>query len=390
MPDTTDVIIIGAGIHGASLAFHLTELGARVLVLERRFIAAGATGRSNGLVRMYYDLESDARLAWLSFPYFREWADRVGGHCGYVRTGFLQLMPPNQAQPLRDRVAAQQAMGIPTLLVTADDVRRLAPALNADDFEVAAFEPESGYADPAATAQGFMAAAQRKGARLIQDCEVNTIQVVGDRVIGVGSNCGRWLAPVIVNAAGPWAPQVASLVGLELPVRVLRHDVAVLRRPPALGATHPTVIDEINQMHFRPEGRTLTLVGLDDVNVLDESPDGSTDHSRPGHVDRVAERICRRIPAMDEGSLQSAYCGFEGISVDSRPILDWAGPSGFCLVCGFSGTGFKTAPAVGRAMAELIVAGRSTDVDLSPYRWGRFAGGALERMLASAAAYQVV
>ena len=162
---TADVVVVGAGVQGASLAFHLARRGARVAVVERASVGAGATGRSSGFVRMHYDLEIEARLAWLSFPYFRDWAERVGeGDAGFVRTGFLQLVPPEYADALRANVAAHRRIGIPAELVGPDEVARIVPGMVVDDVVVAAHEPESGYADPTGTAAGLVAAARRAGA----------------------------------------------------------------------------------------------------------------------------------------------------------------------------------------------------------------------------------
>jgi sarcosine oxidase subunit beta len=151
MDTSADVIIIGGGAHGASLAFHLAKKGVQSLVLERRFVASGATGRSSGLVRMHYDLEPESRLAWESYKYFWNWSEMVGMDCGFNRTGFLQFVRPEFDDQLRANVAMHQRIGIPSLLVTPDDVRRIAPGFNVDDIDLAAFEPESGYADPSST-----------------------------------------------------------------------------------------------------------------------------------------------------------------------------------------------------------------------------------------------
>src|SRR5574342_116628 len=139
MSDTADVVIIGGGIHGASLAFHLSRRGVKPVVVERRAVASGATGRSSGLVRMHYDLEAESRLAWESFRYFSNWAELVGGECGFTRTGFLKIVGPESTASLRANVAMHQRLGVPMLLVTPDDVRRLAPAIATGDFEAAAY-----------------------------------------------------------------------------------------------------------------------------------------------------------------------------------------------------------------------------------------------------------
>lgn len=377
MDQHADAIIIGGGIHGASLAFHLTRLGLRPLILERFFTASGATGRSSGLVRMHYDLEPESRLAWASFAYFRDWAERVGGDCGFTRTGFVQIVAPAYSEQLRANVVMHQQIGIPALLVTPEDVARLAPGFVVDDFDVAAYEPESGYADPSATVNGFLAAARQNGARLVQECAVTAVYTTGGRVTGVGSSKGDFHAPIVVNAAGPWAKQVGALAGLDLPIDTWRHDTLFIRRPAALGPSHPTVIDMANSMYFRPETGGLTLVGLEDNNPIGLSPDGDADHAAPDFVDRAVERICRRIPQMEQGSLHSAHSGFDGITPDQRAILGAAGPEGFYLSCGFSGTGFKIGPAVGTCLAELIVEGAAKTVDIAPFSLDRFASGSL-------------
>ena len=383
MNQTADAIIIGGGIHGASLAFHLTRMGLRPFILERAFTASGATGRSSGLVRMHYDLEPEARLAWASFAYFRNWDDLVGGDCGFTRTGFVQILARAYADQLRANVKMQQQLGVPTLLVTAADVARLAPAFVTDDFDVAAYEPESGHADPWATTQGFLNAARAQGAVLVQDCRVTAVTTTpapdhpAGRVTGVRTTQGDFHAPIVVNAAGPWAREVGAMAGLELPIDTWRHDTLFIRRPPALGPSHPTVIDMANSMYFRPETGGLTLVGLEDNNPLGLSPDGDADHAAPDFVERAVERICRRIPQMEQGSFHSAHSGFDGITPDQRAILGAAGPEGFYLACGFSGTGFKIAPAVGACLTELIVEGAARTVAIAPFALERFAAGEL-------------
>lgn len=371
----SDVIIIGAGIHGASLAFHLTKKGVKPLVLEKRYIASGATGRSSGLVRMHYDLELESQLAWISFKYFKYWDDLVGGSSGFKRTGFIQFVSKETVNKLKANIQMHQKIGIPSLLIDGEDVRRLAPLFFTEDIEIAAYEPESGYADPAGCTSAFLEAARSNGAELIQDCEVIDITVDGGRVQGVKTSNGEFSAPIIVNAAGAWAGKITKLVGLDIPVDTWRHDTMFIRRPKELSYEHPTVIDFPNSMYFRPETGELTLVGLEDENPIGESPEGDSDHSKPGFVERALDRICLRIPGMDRGSFHSSHGGYDGITPDQRAIMGEAGPEGFYLTCGFSGTGFKIAPAVGACMAELIVDGKTETADISPFSLERFSKG---------------
>lgn len=377
MAETYDVILIGGGVHGASLAFHLAKSGLKPIVLEKNFIASGATGRSSGLVRMHYDLEPESRLAWESFKYFYNWADMVGGDCGFTRTGFLQFVKPEHNDRLRSNVAMHQRIGIPSILISVEDVRRLAPMFYLEDVEIAAFEPESGYADPSSTTASFLDVTRQLGGRLVQGCQVTSILVRGDRVSGVKTSSGEFYAPVVVNNAGAWAAEINHMVGLDLPITTWQHDTMFIRRPKEMGPSHPTVIDFPNNMYFRPETGGLTLVGLEDANPLGESPDGDTEHAQPGFVERAIDRICQRIPGMDRGSLHSAHGGYDGITPDQRAVLGQAGPQGFYLACGFSGTGFKIGPAVGRCMAELIVDGQARTVDITPFRPSRFSEGKL-------------
>ena len=358
MSKTADVIVVGAGVQGASLAFHLARRGTSVLVLERESVAAGATGRSSGFVRMHYDLESDARLAWASFPYFRAWSDLVGaGDCGFVRTGFLQIMPEALAPQLRANVGMQQHIGITTRVVGRAEIASLVQDAVTDDIAVGAYESESGYADPSSTAAGFLAAARGHGARLVQGCRVNSVHVDGETVVGVETDHGRFVAPVVVDVAGAWAAGLAATVGVDVPVETWRHDTAFFGLP---------------------AGRDIMLVGLEAGNEIGGSPDRPLSSASPANVEEMVRRVCARVPWMADGDLRTAHGGQDGITTaDQRPILGRAGPDGFYLACGFSGTGFKTAPAVGACLAELILDGQATTVDISGYSLERFKDGRL-------------
>ncbi|HEY8922209.1 MAG TPA: FAD-dependent oxidoreductase, partial [Candidatus Limnocylindria bacterium] len=340
MAQTADAIIVGAGVQGASLAFHLAERGMRPLVLERATVAAGATGRSSGLVRMHYDVEAEARLAWRSHAYFCDWEKRVGGESGFTVVGFLQMVPPDEIPALLANTAMHQRIGIRADLVDADEMRRILPGIEIAEDQVAAFEPLSGYADPTQTTSSLLAAAVAREARLIQGCAVTGIRTDVGQVIGVDTNRGPFDAPIVVDAAGAWAGRIAAMVGLEVPITVWRHDVAYVQRPPDV-PRHVAFIDFENAFYCRPEGESLSLVALEDGNPLTGDPDATVDAAAPGFIEKAAERLVRRLPDFARAGMHSAHSGQDGITPDQHPIIGPAGPDGFWLDCGFSGTGFK-------------------------------------------------
>lgn len=379
MNQTYDAIVIGAGVIGASIAFHLAERGLRTAVLERKTVASGATGYSSGLVRMHYDLAVEAELTFKSQKiYFSNWRERVGGDCGFINTGFLKIVKREYEDRLRGNVANQQRIGINTSVISAEEVRRLFPDLNTEHFDYAAYEPDSGYADATLTTNSFIEGAKRNGATLIQNCEVTAIHTTGGKITGVSTTQGDFDAPIVVNAAGRWAKHVASLAGVEVPLETWTHDVAFLHRPPSLGRI-PTVIDDIIACYFRPEGSALILAASEEDSMRNEPPDADEQTPFPTFLEKLIDNMVRRIPKIEESGLHSIHVGRDGLTPDQRAIYSAAGPDGFYLACGLSGTGFKTSPAAGASMVELILDGKAKLVDISSLNLERFARGELLR-----------
>ena len=374
MTKNFDAIVIGAGVIGISTAFHLAQRGLKPVILERKEIGYGATGKSSGLVRMHYDLEVESRLAWESFQYFRNWSERVGGECGFRRTGFLHIETADHEVQLRKNVEMHQKIGIPANVISGGDVKKLAPHFKTDDIAFAAYEPESGYADPMLTANSLLAAAKALGAVYVQDCEVSGTQTAGGKVTGLQTSRGNFSAPIIINAAGAWSGKVSELFGVTIPLGTWTHDVVHIRRPAQI-ADHLTVIDNSLNMYFRPDSGNLTLVALEDDSRLDEPAEKDLGYVAKDFVERAIDRICKRIPEMEQGSLHSSHVGRDGLTPDQRAIIGAAGPQGYFLATGFSGTGFKLSPAVGLCMSELIVDGRSKTVDISGFDPMRFERG---------------
>ena len=377
MTQTYDAIVIGAGVMGASVAFHLAERGLSVAILERKVTASGATGHSSGLVRMHYGLAAESELTFKSYQlYFNNWKERVGGDCGFQQTGFMQIAKREHEDKLRGNVANQQKIGINTSVISVDEVRKLFPDLRAEHFDYAAYEPDSGYADATLTTNAFIEGAKRHGATLLQNCEVTAIRSGGGKVVGVDTTKGAFDAPVVVNASGAWARQVASLAGIDVPLVTWTHDVAFLHRPPTLGRI-PAVIDDVINCYFRPDGSALILAAGEDESLRGEAPDAEDQTPTPTFLDKLIDQMVQRIPKIEESGLHSIHVGRDGITPDQRAIYSGTDLGGFFLACGLSGTGFKTSPAAGASMAELILDGTPKTVDITPFRFSRFAEGKL-------------
>lgn len=380
LPRTADIVVIGGGVIGTSIAFHLaSKKPGKVVLLERKHLAAGATGTSSGLVRMHYDCPLEAEIARKSFEVFRHFDDFVGGDCGFVQTGFVRTVEPHNLEKLKANVQMLRSLGVDTRLVTGDELCEIAPYLNAEDIPYAAFEPNSGYADPHLTTMGFANAARQQGAVLLQGREVTGIGRNGHQVTGVQTSEGGISAPVVVNAAGPWGGLVAAMVGLKLDVTIMHHQVAVVETPDDVLWPHLTVIDRLHQTYLRPETGRLTLIGAshDNYAIGPEKLDSYSESLTYATQYRVLEHLCARIPRMEDGAARRGHAGIYLNSADKHALLGPVpGIDGFYCAVGFSGHGFKEAPVIGQAMAEWIIDGQPEVVDLRPLRLTRFEEGA--------------
>ncbi|HEV8675391.1 MAG TPA: FAD-binding oxidoreductase [Methylomirabilota bacterium] len=376
MADTSDVVVIGGGVNGISIAYALAARGVkRVTLCEKAALASGASGRSSALVRMHYTNEWDARLAWASFPVFRDWPSRMGTPTVFTRTGFLTIVAPPYAENLRRNVEMLRAIGVNTVALAPDDVVRLQPFMHLEDVGAAAYEPDSGYASPADTVEGFRRRAEALGARVRQWTPVTRIVTTGDRVTGVETPAGRIDAAVVVVAAGAWSTGLCQAMGVALPARVKSIDTVLVRRPPELATPHLTVIDNVQGTYFRPESGVLTIVGVP-CRDWDPDPDTMATGLPPTAAAEGAQLLSHRIPAMERATLARGFRAFDGYSRDGHAILDRVeGIGGLYLATAFSGSGFKIAPAVGTCMAELILDGEAKTVDLRAFGLRRFAEG---------------
>jgi sarcosine oxidase subunit beta len=301
-------------------------------------------------------------------------AERRG--CGFARTGFTIVVGPPNAEKLRANVAMLRAVGVDTSLLEPAELRRIEPAIKTDDVELAAYEPQSGYADPVAATRSMAEAAARHGAAFKLGVPIGSIDAAGGRVRGVIDAAGALHeAGAVCVVAGPWTDRLLKPLGAPIGIRAERAQIAFFKRPATL--KHCGCIDTISGSYFRPHGDAETLIGLGDLKAeYEPDPDSFREDNDADFVTEVAERLAHRVPALAGTGYSRGHAGIYDISPDSRAVM---GPvpeaGGLYVAAGFSGTGFKTAPAVGAAMAELILTGRSTTVDLRPFGFERLREG---------------
>ena len=375
VPQTADAVIIGGGVMGCAIQYHMAHLGVpNTVLLERDVLGSGSTGRSQAICRMHYSNRITTQLAWQSLQVFADFDARVGGTSGFVNTGYLVVVNEADQGGLERNIAMQQELGVPTSVVTQDDLAHLAPMVTLYDDERAAWEPESGYADPYQVTMSYAARGREAGARIITRNPAMSIESDGERVRAVVTASGERIATdTIVVAAGPWSKQVLAGVGVEVPLIPVRHQVATVARPVESVPHHPTVGDISQSFSFRPDGSNFTTMGFGDDDEQSD-PEVYPQGLEISEAAVARAKLARRVPGMADAYYRGGWSGLFTTTPDWHPILDAVpGVGGLYCAVGFSGHGFKLSPAVGKSVAELVVEGRARDVDLTPLRFTRFA-----------------
>jgi sarcosine oxidase, subunit beta len=372
-----DVLIVGAGVVGASTAFGLTRLKAgSVTVIDLATVGSGMSSRSSALVRMHYTFAPEVDLAVRSDAMFASWTDMTGRPAVVRRTGFVRIVAPHETALLAANVAMQREHGANAEVIDSDELAKIAPGMRTDDVECAAWEPDGGYGDGAVVAGDLLAAARETGARYLPNTPARAVLTDGERVTGVLTDAGPVYAGVVVLACGVWSPSLLASAGVSLPIETELHRVAIVRNP-AGGGVEVACIDSVTQTYFRPEsGGQMTLVG-GFSGMRGANPDDVPPAAQAGEVAELVGSAARRVPALADGGIARGIAGVYDMTPDARPMLgEIPGRPGLIVAAGFSGMGFKISPAVGEALAELIVAGAATRVDLEAFRPSRFAEGA--------------
>jgi sarcosine oxidase subunit beta len=373
---TADVVVVGGGVVGVSAAYHLAAAGAgRVMLLEREdALGTGSTGRCAGGFRHQFSSRINVELSLASVPMIVGFAETHGLPLDVVQDGYLFLLrTDDEMAAFRAAGDLQRSLGVHALELTPSEAADLVPGLATDDVIAATYCPDDGIADPAGLTQGYETAARRAGAELRLGVSVTGVTVDGDRVAGVATSEGAIDAPVVVNAAGPWAAALAASAGVTLPLEPIPRNVVTTAAFPGVPQRRTLVIDAGTSFYFHREGEGV-LMGM---GSPDEHPSFETAVDDRFVAERLLPRAVEVFPPLLEGAIASSWCGLYEMTPDRHPIIGQAPVEGLWLANGFSGHGFQHAPVVGKILAELIVDGAARTVDVTELGLGRFADGRL-------------
>ena len=387
-----EVVVVGGGSTGCSVLYHLAKAGVKapLLVDMASQLAAGQTSRSTALVRTHYSTEVLTMMALLSYRFFRDFGRELPGRsAGYVETGLLVGADEASVQALRQNSAMHKRLGIDSRVMGPDELvaSGVEPMLDAAAFSLFAYEPNAGYAEPSATASAFASAAVERGAEVLTGARVTKIERAPGSGGGysVSTTGGAVRCRSVVLATGVWSKPLFSGLGVELPMKVSRHPVAIFGRPSGYHGKRPVVFDFPRSAYYKPEGNELFFVGTLshelDVSGSEADPDAYDESISYEEASDFSRSSAAAFPVMATGgTYRRGYAGLYDNTPDQHPIIDELSEMGlpgvYCVV-GLSGHGFKLAPEFGRIVSSLVTDGGFRDYDVSVFRLRRFEEGRL-------------
>lgn len=380
-----DVIVVGGGVIGTSVAFHLALLGAKsVLLLERSALAAGTSSQSSGILRTHYSVRENVELArrsWAVFNDFSSYVEDAEASCGLVRCGYLiTANPGDKVQSLRASLDQQAEQGIRVETLSAAQASELLPIASFAQSALIGYEPDAGFADATMTTMAFAKSARRKGVDIREGVTVTGLLRIGERVIGVRTPQGDIGCGMVVSTQNIWTRDLAGWIGHAMPVVPERHEVLALERAAAPYTHQMPVFKDLSSpgmLYYRSYGGRHMLVSEGLVGEVLGEPDASQADISLDRVAEVGAQVAERFPDYETAGLASSWTGVYDVTPDWNPVLGAVpGISGLVVGFGFSGHGFKLSPTVGRVLAQAAL-GQPTDVPLAPYALDRFDTGAL-------------
>jgi sarcosine oxidase, subunit beta len=369
LPPAAEAVVVGGGVVGTSIAFHLAEAGVDVCLVERGQLAGGSTSRAAGGFRAQFSDPLNIAVGLRSIEALTNFGERPGAEIDLQQVGYLFLLDDDaDVAAFEASVGLQNELGVPSRFVPLDEARELCPIAGLEGVLAATFSPLDGHASPEAVTQGYASGARAHGATIVTGCSLDAIEVSGDEITRVETSLGGIEAQVLVCAAGVWSPEVAGLVGRDLPVEPFLREVGFTGPTPGLPDGIPLTVDFSSGFYFHREGPGL-LFGMADR----EQPPGldvATDPAWLGHVMEIAQRRC---PSLLDMGIAGGWKGHYEVTPDHNALVgELADVSRFLYATGFSGHGFLQAPAVGEIVRDLLL-GREPFVDVSPLSVERFA-----------------
>ncbi len=375
--ETADVVIVGGGLEGAAAAWALSQRGVTdVLVAERNTVGSGMTGKSSGIVRCHYGVSSLAAMATVGLEVFENAREIFGDDIGFRQTGYVVGVGEPDVAAMRKSLAAQRAVGVETQEIDAAEVARLWPWADLSDFAAFGWEARGGYGDAYQTAQAFAVSARGAGVRIRQGTSVTGLIVDGHRVTGVQLADGATVsAGTVVVATGAWTQPFLAPYGIDVPIDVVREQIVLVDPGVPVGPV-PVFSDLVSLQYIRPEAGGEILFGNSDLAECEiADPDNYSNRASEAFIDLTVDKIGTRFPGFGDAAISSSYAGCYDVTPDWNPVISRSGLDGLVVAAGFSGHGFKIAPAVGRLVADLVVDGRSSDprIPETDFRLSRFA-----------------
>lgn len=375
LPGTAEIVIIGGGVMGASAAYHLAQRGMKDIVLLEReeFFGQGSTGRCAGGVRYQFATEINIRLSLASLPMLERFRDELEQDINYRKCGYLFVLNNDKdIAAFKHNIELQHRLGVQTEWLSGDEVRKRLPQMKFEDALGGTCNQQDGLVDPNSVVMGYINKAAKLGVKAINRAEVTGITVRGDKVESVETSSGSIKTRMILNAAGPWSGQIAQMAGIHLPVSPIRRQMFTTTSLPEVPNDFPFVIDFAQSLYFHREGNGL-LIGMSNQN------------EKPGFDQRVdelfelvnLEAAIKRMPVIEKAGLASHWAGLYEVTPDAHPIYGITPVDGFFVCAGFSGHGFMHGPISGKLMAELILDGKFSSVDVSILDLNRFEEGRL-------------